>query len=311
MSREAAWAVAFGLTLGLGLWSLIAALPRFHRLPLAARVASAILDVSPEAVDYLAARRLDTLPVFAMLGPMRHALEHLSARFTGGADTLIIRLRSAGLATTVEQYRAKQLLWLLGGAAAGALVVVGTLPMRPLPVMLRLLLPAVFALAGLTLCDRMLRWIVRARRQRIVDEFPTVLDFLALCLSAGESIRDALERVARTGTGELSRELAEVTRQARTGVSLAAALHALQKRVGVPALTRCVDAITAALDHGSPLAGVLRAQAGDVRDDAKRILLESAGRKEITMMFPLVFLILPVTVLFAVYPGIFVLRAGF
>jgi tight adherence protein C len=38
------------------------------------------------------------------------------------------------------------------------------------------------------------------------------------------------------------------------------------------------------------------------------VLLEAAGRKEIGMMVPLVFLILPVTVAFAVWPGILVLQ---
>jgi len=36
--------------------------------------------------------------------------------------------------------------------------------------------------------------------------------------------------------------------------------------------------------------------------------MEEAGRKEIGMMVPVVFLILPVTVLFAIYPGVAFLR---
>jgi len=31
--------------------------------------------------------------------------------------------------------------------------------------------------------------------------------------------------------------------------------------------------------------------------------MEAGGRKEISMMLPVVFMVLPVTVLFAVYPG--------
>jgi len=56
---------------------------------------------------------------------------------------------------------------------------------------------------------------------------------------------------------------------------------------------------------------VLRAQAQDSRDDAKRQLLESAGRKEVAMLVPLVFLILPVTVVFALFPATLVLELGF
>jgi len=56
---------------------------------------------------------------------------------------------------------------------------------------------------------------------------------------------------------------------------------------------------------------VLRAQAGDAREAAKRELIESAGRKEIAMLVPLIFLILPVTICFALFPGYLVLQAGF
>ncbi|MDQ1581930.1 MAG: tight adherence protein, partial [Microbacteriaceae bacterium] len=66
-----------------------------------------------------------------------------------------------------------------------------------------------------------------------------------------------------------------------------------------------------ALERGTPLAEVLRAQAQDARDETKRALIELAGKKEVAMLVPLVFLILPVTVLFAIFPGIFVLQAGF
>ena len=64
------------------------------------------------------------------------------------------------------------------------------------------------------------------------------------------------------------------------------------------------------LTRGAPLAHVLQDQAVDAREDAKRALIEAAGRKEILMLLPLVFLILPLSVLFAVFPGIVMLRLG-
>ena len=62
-------------------------------------------------------------------------------------------------------------------------------------------------------------------------------------------------------------------------------------------------------ERGTPLAEVLRAQAVDVREVSKRALLEAGGRKEISMMVPVVFLILPVTVLFALFPGLVTLTS--
>ena len=56
---------------------------------------------------------------------------------------------------------------------------------------------------------------------------------------------------------------------------------------------------------------VLRAQTQDAREESKRGLIESAGRKEVAMLVPLVFLILPVTIAFAVFPATLVLDLGF
>ncbi len=60
--------------------------------------------------------------------------------------------------------------------------------------------------------------------------------------------------------------------------------------------------------EGTPLADVLHAQAADVREAGRRALIESAARREVFMLVPVVFLVLPVTVLFAFYPGLVGLR---
>jgi tight adherence protein C len=110
--------------------------------------------------------------------------------------------------------------------------------------------------------------------------------------------------------GELAAEFGEVVAAVNTGLPLGDSLASLADEVRLPALTRCVEQVTGALERGTPLAEVLRAQAQDSRDEAKRELLEVAGKKEVAMLVPLVFLILPVTILFAIFPGIFVLQLG-
>ncbi len=49
---------------------------------------------------------------------------------------------------------------------------------------------------------------------------------------------------------------------------------------------------------------MLHAQAADVREAGRRELIEIAARKEVFMMVPVVFLVLPVTVFFAFWPGV-------
>jgi len=56
------------------------------------------------------------------------------------------------------------------------------------------------------------------------------------------------------------------------------------------------------------MAGGRRPKAYDAREAARRALMEEGGRKEIAQMVPVVFLGLPVTVVFALYPGLAVLH---
>ena len=131
----------------------------------------------------------------------------------------------------------------------------------------------------------------------------TVAELLALAVGAGEGAVGALDRVCRLSHGALSDELRRCLADARAGASLPVALHGLADRTGLMSLTRFVDGIVIAVERGTPLADVLRAQAQDVREEGRRLVMEAGGKKEIAMMVPVVFLVLPVTVLFAVYPG--------
>ena len=64
------------------------------------------------------------------------------------------------------------------------------------------------------------------------------------------------------------------------------------------------DGIAVATERGTPMAEVLRAQAADARAGGRRRLLEQAGRKEVLMLVPVVFFILPIVVVIALFPGI-------
>ena len=67
-------------------------------------------------------------------------------------------------------------------------------------------------------------------------------------------------------------------------------------------------AVGAAQERGIPLADALRSLAFDLREHDKRELIEVAGRKQISMLVPVVTLILPVAIVFAFYPGVVAIR---
>ena len=141
-----------------------------------------------------------------------------------------------------------------------------------------------------------------ARESRMLAELPTIAELLALAVGAGEGAVGALERVVRSTHGELTAELARTLADARAGAPLTVALDDLADRTGLPALARFAEGVAVAVERGTPLADVLRAQAQDVREEGRRALMETGGRKEVLMMVPVVFLILPITVVFAVFP---------
>jgi tight adherence protein C len=224
-------------------------------------------------------------------------------RFLGGASSVRRRLDQAGRDMTVEEFRSQQVVWAAGGLAAGlggSLLIGARGSFSP---MLLLFLSLSGAVVGLLVRDQLLSWEVSQREQRIMAEFPTIAELLALAVAAGEGPVGALERVTRLSSGELAGELGRALAEARAGVPLVVALQGVAGRTNLPALARFVDGVAIAVERGTPLADVLRAQAVDVREAGKRALLEAGGRKEIAMMVPVVFLVLPVTVLFALFPG--------
>lgn len=223
----------------------------------------------------------------------------------GGAPSVVRRQLRAGQAADVDRFRAEQVMFGAIGALGGLVftAVVAVAQRRfPVPVLVSMVLVGV--LGGIAGRDYLLSRAATRREARMLTEFPTVAELLALAVSAGEGAVGALERVCRLSRGELSDELRRCLADARAGANLPTALQGLADRTGLMSLTRFVDGIVVAVERGTPLADVLRAQAQDVREDGRRTLMEEGGKKEIYMMVPIVFLTLPVTVLFALYPGL-------
>lgn len=226
------------------------------------------------------------------------------------ADSVRRRLARSGSRLTYEELRVQQLVW--AGAGLSAALGLGLISsfLRPISVPVVLLGAVIAAIAGAAARDWWLTRAVRRRSARIEAQLPDVVELLALAVGAGQGPLDAIERVTRRGRGELVDELAMTLADVRSGTVLASALEGLDARCACPPLSRLTEAITVAMERGTPLAEVLRSQAADSREAARRALIEEGGKREIAQMVPVVFLVLPITVLFALYPGLVVLRLG-
>ncbi len=223
----------------------------------------------------------------------------------GGRASLRRRIELLGEGS-VEQVRIDQVVW--GCAAVAGVLVLGVLKAATggsVPAVPWFLLTLVAGMAGVLARDRVLSRRVAARRARILAEFPTISELLALTVAAGEGPVGALDRVGTLCGGELGGELRRTLAEARSGSGLVKALQHFADRSGEAVVRRFVDGVVVAVERGTPLADVLRAQAIDVRESGRRELIETAARKEVAMMVPVVFLVLPLSVVFALFPGFY------
>ncbi len=294
-----------GGALAVGVILVAVAMPRPGHTDLIARV-EPYLD---KATTMGAATRAPAEPwgLSGALAALRWAGRGVD-RLLGGAESVAARLQRAGLPADVEGFRIQQVLW--GAASVVLVTLAGSVAVWTRGVSLAALLAVSLcaALGGVLLRDQLLTRAAARRERRIMAEFPTIAELLALSVTAGEGTPQALDRVSRLSRGELSEELSICLAQARTGATMVEALQGLGTRTGLGPIVRFVDGLVIAIERGTPLGEVLRAQAQDAREAARQQLIEEGGRREILMMIPVVFLVLPVTVLFAVYPGASILR---
>lgn len=304
-------AAVCGAVLGIGLWLVIFRSPLMRATTLTQRIEPQLKSQNLES------RLLSGEHPLTPFGPLERILrpfirDSISAlgKMSPAPGATARRLAQAGIGKSVIDFRAEQIMWAAAGfALSSAIVAVGAAAGR-----FNALLAAVAIIgsgvAGFAVRDYWLGVQVRRREERMMAEFPSLAELMALAVGAGESATGALDRVCRSAKGELSKEFSTILAETRAGKPLTNALQEFSARTDLAPLVRFVDGIVVAVERGTPLADVLRAQAQDVRDTAKRDLMEAAGKKEIAMMVPLVFGVLPLTVVFAVFPGIAAISLG-
>jgi tight adherence protein C len=138
---------------------------------------------------------------------------------------------------------------------------------------------------------------------RLDSELPGLIQMLTLMIASGISPLRAIELIALDTKSELSSELLQILERVRQGDSSSQALDAFARRVNTLDARRFSNAISMALERGSPLIPVLSALVGDARNEEKVRLLRRVGKAEIALMVPVVFLLLPISVLFALFPS--------
>jgi tight adherence protein C len=160
------------------------------------------------------------------------------------------------------------------------------------------------AVAAYLYTDRTLTVAVKKQRSAIEAEFPAIIEMLTLAISAGESPLSAFKRIAENSHGYLSVRFRLVIARVHQGIPFHSALDLMGRDLNSPLVRKFIDSMVNAMVRGAPITDVLVRHAQEARDYQRNRVLAAAGKAEISMMIPVVFLILPISILFALWPSL-------
>lgn len=151
----------------------------------------------------------------------------------------------------------------------------------------------------------------KKKRDEIELEFPLIVELFAILIGGGMSPSTALAYICEQGEGEFLRHLRPIVAQMRAGMNLAQALDLLNGEFESPMIRRFCDSLAISVERGTSLIDVVGRQVEEVRSAQRLAITEKASKAEISLMIPVVFLILPISILFALWPSYFALGSSF
>lgn len=134
-----------------------------------------------------------------------------------------------------------------------------------------------------------------------VAQFSTLL---AVATESGLSLVGSLHETFSQADGDVAARFQRLLAALELGGNLFDELALIRSKAGRGAVADLVVKLQVSLQFGSPLSEQLMQFAQSLRQQVAQQQLMQSTKKENLMLMPLVFLILPVTVLFAVFPAI-------
>lgn len=304
--------IILGLVGGLGLWLLVSSFLPPPRPTLTEFLVPYVHHASSAARELARHREHDPIIMLGhILSPSLASVVRRFNAITGGPTTYGLLIASGAKESRSDFYSRRGIAAILGGLLSMAVVSAVTVLTGTLGP-LNLLVAGILGVGiGVWVVDSRVKAHVKERADRIAEEFPLALEMLGLALAAGDSFPRALERLARRMSGELGRDWARVIMDVDSGRTMEDCLRESSRRLGDWRVTRFLDHVIQALERGTPLRDIVDSHAEDATQERTRTLVERGGKAEVQMLVPMVLLILPVTVLFAVWPGLRALEAGF
>ncbi|HVL81227.1 MAG TPA: type II secretion system F family protein [Actinomycetota bacterium] len=157
-------------------------------------------------------------------------------------------------------------------------------------------------------------WMARradSRQAQIRRALPETLDLLAIAVGAGLGLEAAIELVARKLPGPLGEELHRFLQEVQLGASRREALANLRERTDVTELSTFALTLAQADALGTPLAEVLKAQAGEMRMLRRMRARETAAKTPVKLLVPLLLGIFPALGIVIIGPAVISIARAF
>lgn len=154
-------------------------------------------------------------------------------------------------------------------------------------------------------------WVTRRqgiRQQEIENGFPDSLDMMLVCVEAGQSLDQAIIRVAaelRAGFPDLADEYELVSYEMKAGKDKINVLRDMSERCGVPDVASFVTVLIQSQQFGTSIADALRVYAEEMRDKRVMRAEEKANKLPTKMTLATMMLTVPPLLLILIGPSIF------
>lgn len=154
---------------------------------------------------------------------------------------------------------------------------------------------------------KILRIITRSQinQAELNQELSKMLQMLAIMISAGESPVAALRYISNRSSGRLATLIKASLDNYSNNGNLFTTLEFVSSATNSAQVRRLLNAVRVSSERGSPMLDTLQNQVRALNKEIKVNLLNKAGKSEIALLVPVVFLILPTSILFAVWPSIY------
>jgi tight adherence protein C len=162
--------------------------------------------------------------------------------------------------------------------------------------------------------NQLIRKITRTevKQSEINEELVSILQMLSIMVSAGESPMSAMKYVSKRSEGILPSLIKQSFMKYEDGRTLTQTLDFIATATGSSQVRRLTNSMQIAIHRGTPILEVLNNQVLALNKQINFNLMKLSGKSEITLLIPVVFLILPVSISFAIWPSIYGLnQAGF